>query len=312
MTDLIPLVSCVLIAVGIGSNDTSNALGICIGCNVITFRKAVILFGILVLAGVLLHGGKVMSTVGKGVVPVNASILNVSLLVSALLIIASNWKKLPLSTHQVIIGSLAGAGTASGMDLNASGLVKIIVSWIVSPFVAFLAAFFLYKFMERTLSRLPLFSIEKILHGLLLLSGMLIAYNTGANELATIIGPAVYSGLIETLPASLFGSLFLFTGSVLLSHRVIETVGKGITSLDPFSGFAAQFGAGISVFAFTLLGMPISTTYCIVGAIGGVGMVKGFGTVRTELVRRIVANWFIAPSLAFTICFITMKIILAL
>jgi phosphate/sulfate permease len=310
MTDLITVAACVLIAFGIGSNDTSNALGICIGCGVIRLRRALLLFGCFVLIGVMVQGQKVMETVGKDLVEVTPPLIGVSLSVAALLIIVSNWKKLPLSTHQVIIGSLAGSGIASGAEVNLVALLEIVVSWIISPPVAFFSALFLYKGMEKSISKLSLFGIEKLLRALLVLSGILIAYNTGANELATILGPVIHSGLLEQVRASLIGSLLVFLGAVILSHRVIETIGKGITTLDPYSGFAAQFGAGICVLFFTSLGMPISTTYCIIGAISGVGMSKGMKTVKLDLIKKILANWVIAPSLAFLASFVIMRAIL--
>jgi len=307
MTELIPVAACFLIAFGIGSNDTSNALGICIGCGVIKLRRALIVFGCFVLIGILVQGQKVMETVGKDLVAVNLPILSISLSVAALLIIVSNWKRLPLSTHQVIIGSITGSAVASGAAVNFTAMIEIVVSWIVSPVVAFFTSLLLYKAMEKTISKLSLFRIEKILRTLLLFSGILIAYNTGANELATILGPVIHSGLIEQLRASLVGSLFVFLGAVILSHRVIETIGKGITTLDPYSGFAAQFGAGMCVLFFTSLGMPISTTYCIIGSISGVGMSKGMETVKFGLIRKIMANWVIAPSLAFLLSFLIMR-----
>jgi phosphate/sulfate permease len=309
MTELIPVAACIFIAFGIGSNDTSNALGISIGCGVIKLRRALLLFGCFVLIGIMLQGQKVMKTVGKDLLDVNPSIIGISLSVAAFLIIFSNWKKLPLSTHQVIIGSLTGSGVASGADVNYLALLKIILSWIISPAVAFFSALLLYRTMEKTISKLSLFRIERILRNLLLLSGILISYNTGANELATILGPVIHSGLIEKVWASLMGSLFVFLGAVILSHRVIETIGKGITTLDPYSGFAAQFGAGICVLFFTFLGMPISTTYCIIGGISGVGMSKGMETVKIELIKKILANWVLAPSLAFLISFTIMRAI---
>lgn len=307
MTELIPVAACLLIAFGIGSNDTSNALGICIGCGVIKLRRALIVFGCFVLIGILVQGQKVMETVGKDLVEVNIPILSISLSVAAFLIIVSNWKRLPLSTHQVIIGSLTGSAVASGAAVNFTAMLEIVVSWIVSPLVAFFTSMLLYKAMEKTISKLSLFRIERILRTLLLFSGILIAYNTGANELATILGPVIHSGLIEQLRASLIGSLFVFLGAVILSHRVIETIGKGITTLDPYSGFAAQFGAGMCVLFFTSLGMPISTTYCIIGSISGVGMSKGMETVKFGLIRKIMANWVLAPSLAFFISFLIMR-----
>jgi PiT family inorganic phosphate transporter len=250
-----------------------------------------------------------MKTVGRDLLEVNPSVLSISLSISALFIILSNWKKLPLSTHQVLIGGLTGSGIASGIDVNVVSLLKIVLSWIISPLTAFCFSFILYKMMEKTLSRLSFFRIERILRILLLISGILIAYNTGANELATVLGPVIYSGLIGKMPSFLLGAFFVFLGAVLLSNRVIETVGKGITALDPYSGFAAQLGAGSCVLLFTFLGMPISTTYCIIGGISGVGMVKGMKTVRTDLIKRMIFNWALAPSIAFFSCFILIKIV---
>lgn len=308
MTELIPIAACILIAVAIGSNDTSNALGICIGCGIIKFRKAIILFGFTVLLGIFIHGQKVMDTVGKDIVEVNLSLLSISFTVSAFLIIFSNWKKIPLSIHQVLIGSLAGAGISFHAEVSYTKLSEILLSWAISPFVALIFAFVIYNLMEKTLSKLPFIMIERILRILLLMSGFLIAYNTGANELATVLGPVIYSNLLERTPAFLFGAVFVFLGAFFLSYRVIETIGKGITAIDPYSGFAAQFGAGCSVMLFTFLGMPISTTYCIIGAIIGAGLVKGMGTINIIFIRKTLLNFFLTPILACIISYVIAKL----
>lgn len=299
-----------LIAFGIGSNDASNALGICIGAGIIKLKRAIFLFGILVFLGILLQGQKVMKTVGKNIVDVNISIVIVVLTISAILIIISNWRRLPLSTHQVIIGSLIGSAIASDSATNITFIIKIIISWIVSPFVAMGFSFILYKTLEKTLSKFPFFQIEKFLRTFLIFSGMLVSYNTGANELATVLGPLMHSG-IEINKVLLFSiaSIMVFLGAILLSHRVIETVGKGLTTLDPYSGFAAQLGAGACVLFFTFLGMPISTTYCIIGGISGVGLTKGMNTVKFGLLKKIATNFVVTPSLALLLGYLALKLI---
>jgi PiT family inorganic phosphate transporter len=307
MSESISLLGSLLVAFVIGSNDASNALGICIGCQLIKFKKAILLFGLFVLLGITLQGNEVMNTVGRDLLDVNVPVLGVALLVTALLIALSNWKKLPLSSHQIIIGSLTGSGAASGVEINLSALLQIVFSWLISPLGAFFFALISYKIMEKTLSRLPLFRVESTLRILLMLSGFLIAYNTGANELATVLAGATCSGLINPAQACLGGSLLVLLGAALLSPRVIETVGKGITILDPFSGFAAQFGAGSCVLLFTTLGMPVSTTYCIIGGIIGVGVLKGVATVRFDLIRKMLINWMVAPLSAGLICFTLTK-----
>jgi len=305
----IAVVACLFIAFGIGSNDSSNALGICIGAGIIKLKKAILLFGVFVFLGIMLQGSKVMKTVGKNIADVNFSILVVSLSVSAVLIILSNWRKLPLSTHQVIIGSLTGSAVASGVSVKSAALLKIAISWIISPLLAMIFSFLFYKILEKTISRLSFFKIEKLLRVFLLLSGILISYNTGANELATVLGPVIHSTIdIDKIFLFFISSLIVFLGAILLSHRVIETVGKGITTLDPYSGFAAQFGAGICVLFFTFLGMPVSTTYCIIGGISGVGFTKGVKTVKITLLRKIAIHFVITPLIAFLISYGVLKL----
>ena len=309
MDMFLSLIGSVFIAFVIGSNDTANALGICIGCSIITFKRAVRYFGLLVFLGMLLQGGKVMKTVGHDLLSVNVAVVGAALVISGLLVALANWKRLPLSSHQVIIGSIIGAGSASGIPINMSSVLKISLSWVVSPLGALLFAFLFYRLMELTLSRLPLLQLERILRSLLVVSGFLIAYNTGANELATVLGGPVYAGLFTPLQASLGGALLVFLGASLLSPRVIETVSKGITVLDPFSGFAAQFGAGTCVLLFTTLGMPISTTYCVIGAITGVGLLKGVETVRFHLLKKILLGWILAPLISFALGFLIIRAI---
>jgi phosphate/sulfate permease len=309
MDMFLSLLGSVFIAFVIGSNDTANALGICIGCNIITFRRAVRYFGLLVFLGMLLQGGRVMKTVGHDLLSVNVAIVGAALVISGLLIALANWKRLPLSSHQVIIGSITGAGAASGIPINMSSVLKISLAWVASPLGALLFALLFYRLMELTLSKLPLLRVERTLRGLLMISGFLIAYNTGANELATVLAGPVYAGLFTPLQASIGGALLVFLGATLLSPRVIETVGKGITVLDPFSGFAAQFGAGTCVLLFTTLGMPVSTTYCIIGAITGVGVLKGVGTVRFHLLKKILLGWILAPLVSFPLGFLMIRAI---
>lgn len=300
------LTACI-IAFSIGSNDTSNAFGICIGCGLLKFKTALILLLLFVLIGISLQGYGVMRTVGKELVGLNSKSLTTSLTVATLVILTSNWLRFPLSSHQVIIGSLVGSALALNLPINIQTLAKVIVSWMTSPALSFILSILTYRILEKTLLRLSVFFTERILSTLLLLSAVIIAYNIGANELATAMGAVVYSGL-NPIHAGIIGSAFLFLGALTLSHRVIGTV-KGISALDVVSGFSAQFGAGLSIWIFTTMGMPVSTTYCIVGGIAGVGFLKGVETVRVDLIERIVLSWILAPTSSFTICLILGKVI---
>ncbi|MHA1685839.1 MAG: inorganic phosphate transporter [Candidatus Heimdallarchaeaceae archaeon] len=302
MMEFLLLVASLLIAFSIGSNDTSNSFGICIGCNALEFKKATTLLFVFVLLGALLQGEKVMETVGKELVEVDIYVLSISLLVSAIFIMLSNYKGLPVSSHQVIVGSLVGSGFALSYTVNFETIFKILLSWIISPFGALFLSILTYISIEKIIFRYSTLKAEKLLKALLLIGGVLIAYNTGANELATALGPVVYYGLLNCTQSSVIGSILIWLGVILLSYKVIETIGKGITTLDPRSGFSAQFGAGLCVWFFTSIGMPVSTTYCIIGGVSGVGILKGIKTVRKETLRKIVLNWFLTPISSFLIC----------
>ncbi len=289
------VLGCLAIAFAIGSNDTSNSFGICIGCGILTITRATYLLFFLVLLGIMLGGGRVMHTVGGEIAELNWIIVGVALFLSSIAIISANIIRTPVSSHHAVIASLIGSAIALGKSVNYLTISKIVLSWIVSPFGAMIIAAVTYLTLEKLVFRLPILKIEKLLRFLLLISGSLIAFNTGANELATALAPAVYYGAIDVINASLIGSVMLFIGARTISTRVVETVGKGITTLDPFSGFAAQFSAGLTVLIFTLIGMPISTTYCVVGAISGVGMYKGLRSVKMALIRRISLSWVMTP-----------------
>ncbi len=310
MIELLPAIAALLIAFSIGSNDTSNAFGLCIGCSVIEFRKATFLLLVFATLGIFLQGHNVMKTVGKDLVEANYEISTLALVISALIIVFSNFRGFPVSTHQVIVGSVAGAGLAYGAGVDVSVLNKIILSWVFSPLAAGMLSVAIFFILEKIFRRFSLLGLDRLLKVLLLTSALLIAYNTGANELATAIAPVVQSGLLSLSVGAIFGVLMLWLGAFLLSQRVIETVYMGITTLDPKSAFSAHFGAGISVLIFTTIGMPISTTYCMISGIASVGFAKSVRAVRTDTLRRAIFNFVTVPLFAFAATFSVSTVVL--
>ncbi len=301
--DVIPLIAALAIAFAIGSNDTSNAFGICVGCGLITMKRATFILFFLVFLGFILAGSRVMHTVGGEIAELDKLVVSVSLLISSASIVAANYLRTPVSSHQAIVASLIGSAFALGKRVDLTTVSKIVLSWIVSPFGALLFAVLIYWVMEKLLSERPALKVERILRVLLLIGASIIGFNTGANELATALAPVVWLGDVNVIGIAILGSATLFFGALLVSIRVAEVVGKGITTLDSFSGFAAQLAAGITVLLFTFLGMPVSTSYCTVGAVTGVGIYKGLGGVRFAFLKRIAASWVLTPTLAFAASF---------
>lgn len=297
----IALLAALAIAFAVGSNDTCNSFGICVGCGLLTIKRASYILFLLVFVGMLFGSGRVMNTVGRELVEPNEIVVSVSLIISSAAIVAANYLRTPVSSHQAIVMSLIGSAFALGNRIDVNTVAKIVLSWIVSPFGALFLSILIYWVMENTLSKLPPLKVERVLRILLFIGATIIGFNTGANELATALAPIVAFGAMNIFEAALLGSAMLLLGAWIVSIRVAEVVGKGITALDPFTGFAAQFAAGMTVLLFTIIGMPVSTTYCTVGAVTGVGLYKSFRSVKFTFLKRIVASWIITPFAAFTV-----------
>ncbi len=155
--------------------------------------------------------------------------------------------------------------------------------------------------------------VEKMFGPLQILSAAYIAFAHGANDVANAIGPLtaaleiLKTGTIsfseKTPPALLLlGGTGIVIGLATWGWRVMETIGKKITELTPTRGFCAEFGGAVTILIASKLGLPISTTHCIVGAVLGVGMAKGLSAVNLQTLRDIVLSWVITIPLSAVVC----------
>lgn len=146
--------------------------------------------------------------------------------------------------------------------------------------------------------------VERIFVYLQVLSACFVAFAHGANDVANAIGPlsAAVQSLKEGVVAAkaqvpawalALGGVGIVVGLATWGWRVMETIGRRITELTPSRGFAAEFGAAITILVASLSGLPISTTHTLVGAVLGVGLARGIGAINLNVVRDIVASWII-------------------
>jgi PiT family inorganic phosphate transporter len=146
--------------------------------------------------------------------------------------------------------------------------------------------------------------VEKVFGYLQIMSACLMAFAHGANDVANAIGPlaaaiaVLQNGTVSS--ESLIPTWVLFMGGVGIviglatwGWRVIETIGKKITELTPTRGFAAEFGAAMTIVAASTLGMPVSTTHTLVGSVIGVGMARGIGALNLGMTRDIFISWVV-------------------
>lgn len=163
--------------------------------------------------------------------------------------------------------------------------------------------------------------VEKLFGYLQILSACFVAFAHGANDVANAIGPVaavldtIKYGVINDIspvPTWLLalGGLGIVIGLATFGWRVMETIGKKITELTPTRGFCAEFGAATTILIASKLGLPISTTHCLVGAVLGVGMARGFRALNLRAVREIILSWIVtipASAIMCILCYFLLK-----
>ena len=301
MISLIPLfIAGAYVGWNIGANDAGNCVGTTFGSGLLGYRRAVLLVAGFALLGALLQGGEVMSTVGKGIVSSELPSLAVlaAMLSAGIFVTIATVLRIPVSTSQAIVGGVAGVGLAVGADLDAGAILRIVEVWIVCPIAVGILAVAIYSIAARVLRRIAPNSIwQRIPHALLVLSACYISFSLGANHVGTAMGPITN---LEINPAwlSLLGGAAMAVGVLTFGRRVTETVGGGITQLDTVSAFSAQMAAALAVHFFSILGIPVSTSQSIVGAVLGVGILHGIRAVRMRKIAEIAVGWVATPTAA--------------
>ena len=307
MMGLEPILIVVLGASGyvgwnIGANDTANCIGTTVGCGLIKFNRAVALVALFSIAGALLQGEGVMHTVGKGIVtePLGHLAILVALLCSGFFVTLATFFRIPTSTSQAIVGGVLGIGLAVEARIDFAKLITIAESWLICPLLVMALAFVLYRLLLSLMNRLrvSMLLIQNALGWMAILSACYVAYAMGANNAGNAVGPIANLGLIHPKLLLLIGGVTIALGAITYGKKVAETVGKGITPLDIPGAFIAQFASAFGMHLFSVLGIPVSTSSAIVGAVVGVGLVKGAKSIRKPTIFKILGGWVLTPTFA--------------
>jgi PiT family inorganic phosphate transporter len=140
------------------------------------------------------------------------------------------------------------------------------------------------------------------------LAGVYGAYALGANNVANTTGVFLEAGLITPTWAALVGGISIGIGVLTYSKGVMYTVGKGITQMSEFAALTAVLGQDVTVHIFSWVGVPVSATQAIVGAVMGVGMVKSSRAVNLRVIGKILLGWLSTPVAAYIIAFALLKL----
>jgi len=303
----LPVVLLASIYVGwnIGANDAGNCMGTTVGSGLLSYRRALLLVSVFAVLGAALQGHRVTETIGTGIVTTELSVaaVLVSLAVTGGLLTLVTSFGLPVSTGEVIVGAVAGVGLAAGADVSGQKILSILQFWALSPVLAGVLAYSLHRALSPLMRRVQQFHrLESILGVLLFASSSYVAFSMGASNAGKAVGPLLSLGMTgRWLP--LVGGAAIVLGVVTFGRRVTRTISGGIVQLDPLAAFTAQTAAAIVIHFVSLLGVPISTSQAIVGAVVGVGLLRGVRAVRGGRLVRILAGWILTPICAGGVSF---------
>ena len=297
----------------IGANDTANCMGTSVGCGLISFRNAVILVAIFSILGALLQGQNVMNTIGRGIVKSDLSYLAViiALLCSGFFVTLATFFRIPTSTSQAIVGGVVGIGLAVNAEVDFSKFIVIAESWVICPLMVMALSFGLMHLVKLILRRFETasFRFQNALGWLAIGSACYVAFSMGANNAGNAVGPIANLGILHPKLLLLMGGLSIAVGAVTYGRKVADTVGKGITPLDIPGAFVAQVSSAFGMHLFSLLGIPVSTSSVIVGAVVGVGLVKGMKAISKKTIATILLGWLLTPTFAAVSSYLLYKFI---
>ena len=143
--------------------------------------------------------------------------------------------------------------------------------------------------------RLNLLESDAFLRIGLVAAGSYGAFAFGANNVANVTAVYVGAGHLSMTMATLIGGLSIGLGILTFSKRVMVTVGSRLVRLDPFSALVVALALAVTVHFYTLLGVPVSTSQAVVGAVLGIGLIKGVNTVSRRTLQQICLAWFLTP-----------------
>ena len=299
---MLPLLGGGYLGWALGANNASNVFGTAVASRIISFRKACVLCALAVILGAMLQGKAGIGTLSglTEYTKVTLVIISVSAAFTATIMTVLS---LPISTSQAIVGAIAGVGLATG-NMYWGGLVKVVICWIATPIGSMIISCVIYKLLSAFIRHVPMSFLtrDKILWGGLIIVGTYGSYALGANNVAIATG--IFSGQIDGVSdgqLALFGGIAIALGILTYSRRVMMSVGSGIMPLNAFTAFTAVASMAVTVHIFAVIGVPVSTSQGIVGAIVGIGLVRGVHGIKFKLLRHIGAGWLLTPVISLVL-----------
>ncbi len=288
-----------------GFHDAANSIATIVSTRVLSPRQAVAWAAFFNFIAAFFFHLKVARTVGKGII--DPSIVDPVVILAALLG-AIFWNLftwfygLPSSSSHALIGGLVGAGLAKGgaAVLVGSGIRKTVVTMIVSPVVGLTLGFILMVAVYWIFRKSTPFAVDRLFRRLQLVSAACYSLGHGGNDAQKTMGVIT----VLLISAGIFKGDFeipwwviitchaaIGLGTLFGGWRIVHTMGSKITKLRPVGGFCAETAGAATIVANSALGLPVSTTHVITGAIMGVGATRRLSAVRWGVTGQIMTAW---------------------
>jgi inorganic phosphate transporter, PiT family len=313
-----------------GFHDAANSIATVVSTRVLTPLQGVVWAAFFNFVAAFTFGTAVAKTIGSGIIDVNKVDNYVILagLIGAIVWDLITWQiGLPTSSSHALIGGYAGAAILKGGFgvLIASGWIKTLAFILIAPVLGWLlgtinitALYWLFRKKNPT-------DVDHIFRRGQLFSAGIYSLGHGTNDAQKTMG--IIAGVLFTVPAYRYlvvdasGQMTIPMWIVLMAHaaislgtlsggwRIVHTVGSRITKLHPIGGFAAETAGAVTLFMSSIMGIPVSTTHTITGAIVGVGSVRRMRAVRWSVASQIVWAWLLTIPAAAVIAMAAYEII---
>ncbi len=335
LTVLFFLTSGLILGWSLGANDAANVFGTAVGTRMVRFTTAAVVCSVFVVLGAVISGAGAAHTLGAlGSVNALAGSFMAALSAAGTVYVMTKYG-LPVSTSQAIVGAIIGWNLFSNSTTDSQTLIKIVATWVACPILAGLIAVPLLKLVAYLLrmAKLHLLRLDAYTRIALIFAGAFGSYSLGANNIANVMGVFVdvspftgfsVAGLISLSSIQqlfLIGAIAIAVGVFTYSKRVMLTVGVGILPMSPVAAWVVVIAHSIVLFLFASQGLehiladaglptiplvPVSSSQAVVGAVVGLGLMRGGRDIDWRLVRNIAGGWVITPLISGVVCFVAL------
>lgn len=334
---LIFLSSGLFLGWSLGANDAANVFGTAVGTRMIKFKTAAIICSIFLILGAVYDGVGATHTLGKLGNINNITGSFIIALSAAFSVYFMTKYGLPVSTSQAIVGAIIGWNLYSGNPTDIKIFSKIAMTWVLCPILSAFFAIPLYLLVKLLINKckLHLLWIDAYTRIGLIIAGALGSYALGANNIANVMGVFVNVSPFETATffdkitltdiqqLFLIGAIFISIGVFTYSKKVMLTVGHNLMKISPIIAWIAVVSHSITLFLFSstyiesfliehnlppLPLVPVSSSQAIVGAVVGIGIIKGARGIKWAMLIRIATGWVTTPILSAIISFLSLFI----